>query len=267
LEPAKASTSTESAEGCAERTDSRFPDRDGHLNTDVIKGVVFDVDGTLYFQWPVRLIVLALLIANHFHEPARLVRILKVIRKYRALQEHLRHACRDGGAGPDHQSAMTAALTGETEDFVEWTVEEWIRKRPLSVLRYFVRPGVLDLLRKLCEQGYKVGAYSDYPCKEKLKRMNLPAYFSCVVSSFDRDVLAFKPHRKGFLVCSRKMGLEPREILYIGDRVDVDSVGARRSGMQVVLVGGLSIRFLRSSARIPRYRSFHAIQKAIFDRA
>ena len=243
------------------------PAADGTLNPAGIRGVLFDVDGTLYIQWPVRLIVLSILIAKHALAPARLVRVLNVIRKYRAMQELLRHDVESGKGGPERQAVMTAAATGESEEFVERTVEEWMRQRPLPFLRYFLRPGASVLLRGLQERGYRLGAYSDYPCGEKLVRMTLADYFSFAASSFDRDILTFKPGRTGFLACARRMGLEPGAVLYIGDREHADAAGAQRSGMQAVLVGGMFLRFLRNPLRPRKYRSFHAIRKTMCDRS
>jgi putative hydrolase of the HAD superfamily len=229
------------------------------LNGNGIKGIVFDVDGTLYYQWPVRIYIVSLLIASHLLDLPRLLRVLKVIRRYREIQELLRKPDEDAPGGPERQVALTAERTGESSSFVEEVVGEWMERRPLPVLRCFMRTGSDAFIREAHAHGYKVGAYSDYPCRAKLEWMNVASYFSCAVSSFDRDVLAFKPHKKGFLVCADRLGLNPEEILYIGDRENVDGVGAERSGMRLALVGRGDGR----SGRYPRYGSFATLRKAI----
>jgi FMN phosphatase YigB (HAD superfamily) len=226
-----------------------------------IKGIVFDVDGTLYYQWPVRIYVVSRLVASHLFDLPRLLRVLKVMRRYREIQESLRSPDEGAQGGPGRQLALTSETTGEPASFVEEVVGEWMEREPLPVLRYFMRAGSDGFIRDAHARGYKVGAYSDYPCLAKLEWMNVASYFSCAVSSFDRDVCAFKPHKKGFLVCADRLGLKPGEILYIGDRDNVDGAGAEQSGMRVALVG----RGLGRSRRYPRYGSFATLRKAILD--
>jgi FMN phosphatase YigB (HAD superfamily) len=49
---------------------------------------------------------------------------------------------------------------------------------------------------------------------------------------------AFKPHPRGFEEACARLGLEPSEVLYVGDRAEVDGVGARAAGMRCAIVSG-----------------------------
>ena len=51
---------------------------------------------------------------------------------------------------------------------------------------------------------------------------------------------ALKPRKKAFLEAADKMGLEPENIMVIGDSVVSDIVGAKRVGMKNVLVKDLN---------------------------
>jgi putative hydrolase of the HAD superfamily len=51
------------------------------------------------------------------------------------------------------------------------------------------------------------------------------------------DVNAFKPHPRGFLAAAERWGLAPDSILYVGDRPEVDAVGAAAAGMRCVVIG------------------------------
>jgi FMN phosphatase YigB (HAD superfamily) len=60
---------------------------------------------------------------------------------------------------------------------------------------------------------------------------------SLVVDATEADVNAFKPHPRGFLAAAARWGLEPGAILYVGDRPEVDAVGAVAAGMRCAVIG------------------------------
>ena len=235
------------------------------INTQKIKGIILDVDGTIYYQLPVRVIMAIYLISAYLFSPIYMLRIIRTIKIYRRQQEFLRNYSPCEIPLPEQQLLMTAEKTGESIEFVQKAVDEWMNKKPLPLLKYFLRPGFHSFCQKLKDMGMRLGVYSDYPCNEKLEHMYLKDMFQSIVSSFDSDVMKFKPDSKGFLNCSSQLGLEPFEILYIGDRRSVDGAGALAAGMQVVLVGGISKK--NTSDDIPRYRSFFVIGEEIFKMA
>ena len=56
------------------------------------------------------------------------------------------------------------------------------------------------------------------------------------------EINAFKPHPHGFLHACERWGLQPEEVLFVGDREDVDARGARNAGMPCALVGSQESR-------------------------
>ena len=182
------------------------------------------------------------------------------------MQEKLRIGSLHDCALPDLQLRMTVQNTKEPANFVREIIDEWMNRRPLPFLKYFIRPGFRRFIKTIKARGLKLGVYSDYPCINKLEHMKIVDCFSTIVTSFDPEVLRFKPDPKGFLISSKKLGLNPDEILFIGDREKVDAAGAARCGMQVVLVGGL-LKTKSLSKKYPRYRSFNVICEEIFDSA
>jgi FMN phosphatase YigB (HAD superfamily) len=52
----------------------------------------------------------------------------------------------------------------------------------------------------------------------------------------DATVNALKPHPRGFLQACAALGLRPADVLYVGDRPDVDLAGARAAGMACALI-------------------------------
>lgn len=203
-----------------------------------IKGIVFDVDGTLYSQLPLRVIMAALLVLHHLVQPSHFVRRLKIITSYRRAQEELRYLRLENRRCHQEQLRRAAEASGENAEYIEKTVTTWFEEKPLPYLSLCRRRGVVEVVKKLWQMNITLGVLSDYPAREKLRAMGIEEYFSVVVSASDPDVVGFKPGGNGFRVTAEKMGLHPSEVLYVGDRPEVDGVGASRAGMDFVLFGG-----------------------------
>lgn len=93
------------------------------------------------------------------------------------------------------------------------------------------------MLATLRERGYHLGVFSDYPATEKLKALGVRDYFTTVVSSQDNEVRGFKPNTTGFGIAVSRLGLLPGEVLYVGDRLDVDGRGAKGAGIAAAILG------------------------------
>ena len=62
------------------------------------------------------------------------------------------------------------------------------------------------------------------------------------MDKYNLDYIAFagKPRKKAFLEAADKMGLEPENIMVIGDELIADIIGAKKVGMKNVLVKDLN---------------------------
>lgn len=99
-----------------------------------------------------------------------------------------------------------------------------------------VRPGTADALVRLQRSGFRLGVVSnsDGRAEEGLAAAGLLPFFEVVI---DSQVVGFeKPDPRIFQAALARLGLEPEEALYVGDIYEVDVVGARRAGMDVVLL-------------------------------
>jgi len=204
-----------------------------------IKGVLFDLDGTLYHQIPLRAIMTIFLVLLNIYNPKELFRKAKVITGYRNAQEKLRYLCQGVSDCSIRQIDLTIHNTGESRDYVSETIIEWFEERPLPFLHFCQRRGLNFVLDFFHQNGFKLGVFSDYPPDEKLQALKVYKYFSTVVSVNDPEVKGFKPKTNGFTVAARRMGLQPSEILYVGDRAEVDGDGASEAGMLAVILKGL----------------------------
>ncbi|MBL7166295.1 MAG: HAD family hydrolase [Dehalococcoidales bacterium] len=94
--------------------------------------------------------------------------------------------------------------------------------------------GVLDTLER---NHIKTGILSNTSMtgrvlEEELAKHNLAHRFSFVISSADYGFR--KPHSRIFQVAVRKMDLEPRDIWFVGDKLEYDIKGAIDSGLYPV---------------------------------
>ena len=201
------------------------------------QAVLFDVDGTMYRQAPVRRAMMTKLARAHAARPVEGYRVLKILAAYRHAQEDLRSRGFAGDVGAE-QVRVAAERVGADPAAVRQLVERWMEVEPLPSVAASVRPGLVDALDAVTAAGARLGAVSDYPAVRKLEALGVRDRFDVVLSAQDSRVGAFKPDPKGLLVALDDLGVPPSQALYVGDRADVDLPAATAAGMRCVLVGG-----------------------------
>ncbi len=200
------------------------------------QAVVFDVDGTLYNQGPVRRAMMVRLARAHVARPRTGARTVRTLAAYRRAQEALREAAFEGDVGTE-QLALAAAQVGAQVADVRALVERWMETAPLDAVATHARPGLIDVLDELARRSIALGVVSDYPAERKLAALGLDGRFDVVVTAQDPRVHAFKPSPKGILVALAELGVDPRDALYVGDRPEVDAAAAAAASVRCVLVG------------------------------
>lgn len=203
-----------------------------------LRGLLFDVDGTLYRQRPLRLrmgVEWAAFALGH-GRPA--LDVWRSIMAFRRTREELRALGRAAAPLDELQYAEAARRAGVDEARLRAIVDEWIFSRPLRHLRRCRRPGVAELFAALRQRGLAVGVVSDYPAPAKLLALGLAEHVCLTVCTTDAEVNAFKPHPGGLAHACRTWGMRPDEVLYVGDRREVDAAAAAAAGMPCVILGG-----------------------------
>ena len=199
----------------------------------MIRALLLDVDGTLYHQRPLQALMAAELavqpvVSGRFWRAPKLWRMLSTFR-------HVREELRARGAVSeplaDLQYTAAADRAGVDADEMRRIVSEWIYRRPLKYLTRVRRHATVDVLSGLRARGLQVGVFSDYPAMDKLTAMGLRPHVTLALDATDERVNAFKPHPRGLLAACEAWGLAPDEVLYVGDRPDVDAGCASRAGM------------------------------------
>ena len=228
-----------------------------------IRAVLFDLDGTLYRQGPMRTLMALELLTMPLYGPARAAARWRALRAYRGAQEHLRDRPAAGQAMAQlAQAATVAGLSyGETESLVH----EWMQQRPLKYLRFCRASGLDELLGMLASAEVKAGVLSDYPADLKIGALGLTGRFNPVLCSTDPAIGVLKPHPRGFLRACAIWKLPPREVLMVGDRPEVDAAGAHAAGMPCVIIGRAAGRTQRA-ANYLTLPSFERLIRVLDDR-
>lgn len=202
-----------------------------------IQAILFDLDGTLYSQAPLRWrMLLELSRAPLTRGPRGARRLARILGAFRSERERLRGPVEQGIQLERLQYEVVAQKLDVPAEEVSKEVAEWMFERPLKHLAAHRRPGLVEFLRKAQSAGLKLGVFSDYPVEAKLEALEVSSFFPIQHGATDPEINAFKPDPKGFLVCAEQLGVPPGEVLYVGDRADVDGMGAKQAGMHVVLL-------------------------------
>jgi putative hydrolase of the HAD superfamily len=82
--------------------------------------------------------------------------------------------------------------------------------------------------------GLKLGLLSDFPPEKKLEYLNVDDLWDAVLCSELTGRL--KPDPAPFLELSRALGVSCERILYVGNSVSYDVVGAKGVGMKTALI-------------------------------
>lgn len=196
---------------------------------DDTRGVAFDLDGTLYrLSW------------MRSRMAWRLRRELRLLRRFSAARRALRG--REFGDAAALRRAFGLEL-GDRARVEPSLAEAWYRERFLpQFVRLLAdqaraRPGLQPLLERLRSRGVRLGVVSDHPLiDERLAAIGLEAeLFDDRVACEDHGVL--KPSALPFSALARKWGVEPRTVIVIGDRLDLDAASAAAAGMGFLPAG------------------------------
>jgi putative hydrolase of the HAD superfamily len=112
-------------------------------------------------------------------------------------------------------------------------INAYLKEKYLHLKPYH---GVVETLRELKRQGYKLGVVSDGVRLKAWMRLNeagLDGYFDAVVT-YD-DTGQRKPAKEPFLLICEKLGVKPEGCLMLGDWPERDVQGGKLAGMKTCL--------------------------------
>ncbi len=192
-----------------------------------IRAVSFDLDGTLYGAKPVRR---RFAFKNVFS--------LRAVRVRQAVRTELRpQAFADGAAFFEEETRLCAERLDLGGEQTRALLDDLFGERLCAVLRAVgPRADARSALTSLVERGFKIAVVSDFAVDDKLEALGLTDLpFSATVAA---DACgALKPHRRAFNAAANALGVNPSEILHVGDRMDTDVAGAIAAGQIPFFLG------------------------------
>jgi len=198
-----------------------------------VRGVIFDVDGTLYDQRRLRIMML-LEISKSFFQKRLAIRDIKIINCFRKNRESL--ALKEEINISSRQLLDVANALSIDPNIVAGIIDEWIYQRPLKYMQVCRFSQVNSFFRALRIYGIKIGIFSDYPVQEKLSALELQADAICY--SLEPGLDKLKPQSIGLQTIVNRLNLDISECIFIGDRDSRDGECARRLSIRFILCKG-----------------------------
>jgi len=229
-----------------------------------VKAIVFDVDGTLYNQTLLRILVAGRMFFSFIASPKQFSHEFKIIKEFRKIQEKLRESDLNF-INEMTQVKLTSEKLRLNYDDVSKVINKWFNEIPLSLISICKKNGLIRTLSKLSGEGYKLGLFSDYSSEDKAEALGIKGLLEVIVCSSDSDVGKLKPASIGFVKVAEKLNLKTNEIVYVGDRFEVDITGAENAGMIPLLIGKISFRE-RNYHSCYRFKSITGLIKKINDK-
>lgn len=124
--------------------------------------------------------------------------------------------------------------------FLGVDVEDSPEKYFHDYLRFYMWksfPEVEDVLRELDDMGLPMAVLTNGEStqqNQKLLQLGIAHYFELILAS--DELLEFKPHPSSFLSISSFFGVEPHEVLYVGDNLEIDVIGATTAGLRAIWI-------------------------------
>lgn len=195
---------------------------------EAVRGIVFDMDGTLYSN-P------AYLKWQESSQVARLADRLGIdVAEAAEMMRAAREARRAAGLPATSMGNLFKGFGIGIADIVRW------REEDLRPAEWLLPDPTLDHALSELSRKYRLSLLTNNPKKvgvASLQVLGVVRHFMTVVGLDDSG--ESKPSCTPFLRVCESMGLEPRECVSIGDRMDVDIEPALAIGMGAILVSGV----------------------------
>lgn len=183
-----------------------------------IKVIAFDIDGTLYpaYRLNVRIVKHFFL---HAFEFLHFGLIRRQIRKTAPLPNLF-----------EYQARLLGKRLNVSSDKAKKILDDMAYT---GLAKYFkdIKPfkDVPETFAKLKEAGYRIALLSDFPPEQKGDLWGLKPYCEKILST--EKIGALKPSKYPFGILAMELGVQPQEILYVGNSAKYDIKGAKNAGM------------------------------------
>ncbi len=186
---------------------------------------VFDVDGTLYYQNKLRLIMGKRLLMYYLLHPLKFKDLI-IIKNFRSLREN----AKDTNGLFD----ITAKKCNVSVSRVNEVIKKWIYENPIDALTASKDDTLLAIIDKLKANGKTVAIWSDYEADDKLKALKLSTDY--VYTAEQERVGELKPSPKGLNLIMSDLNVPKDKTIMIGDRMVKDGEAAKKAGCDYLIL-------------------------------
>lgn len=186
---------------------------------------VFDVDGTLYYQNKLRLIMGKRLLMYYLFHPLKFKDLI-IIKNFRSLREN----AKDTNGLFD----ITAKKCNVSVSRVNEVIKKWIYENPIDALIASKDDTLLAIIDKLKANGKTVAIWSDYEADDKLKALKLSTDY--VYTAEQERVGELKPSPKGLNLIMSDLDVPKDKTIMIGDRMVKDGEAAKKAGCDYLIL-------------------------------
>ena len=186
---------------------------------------VFDVDGTLYYQNKLRLIIGKRLFMYYLLHPLKFKDLI-IIKNFRSLREN----AKDTNGLFD----ITAKKCNVSVSRVNEVIKKWIYENPIDALTASKDDTLLAIIDKLKANGKTVAIWSDYEADDKLKALKLSTDY--VYTAEQERVGELKPSPKGLNLIMSDLNVPKDKTIMIGDRMVKDGEAAKKAGCDYLIL-------------------------------
>lgn len=202
------------------------------------RAVIFDLDGTLYYQKPFRVRMAFYLLGHMLRYPASIGDVF-LIKRYREVREKWETYEQTMSfpadmALVDRQYEFVAGQKGVSAQRVEDAVRFFMHEAPLTLLPAYRDTILSETIENLKKKGISIVIYSDYPVEEKLRALGIDADWC--FSSADEQINCMKPDPKGLRVILETLSLNAEDAIMVGDRYKKDGLAAIENKMDYIIV-------------------------------
>lgn len=202
------------------------------------RAVIFDLDGTLYYQKPFRIRMLFYLLGHMLRHPSSVGDIF-LIKRYREVREKW-ETYEQTVSFPadlsleDRQYEFVAGEKKVSPKRVEEAVRFYMQEVPLTLLPAYKDAILAETIELLKKKGISIVVYSDYPVEEKLRALGIKA--DLCFTSADGQIDCMKPDPKGLKVILETLSLNAEDAVMVGDRYEKDGLAAIGNQMDYIIV-------------------------------
>lgn len=184
------------------------------------KGYIFDVDGTLYSQFKVRLSMCVKLL---FYYLPRINRINELLAIYYFRKYHEESIYKN-----ESMSSLYSIVSKKVklcEKQVERVIDKWMFYIPLNYIKKFMYKDIKIFIDKKYKEGCKIIIYSDYPAEKKIDAIGIK--YTDMFISGNAGTIEKKPSKTSMKYITDSVKIPIDNLIYIGDREEKDGFSAR----------------------------------------